>query len=100
MSLVKNDAAEIAAKDKGLSASPDATHVKESLSLANKDWKEAKAALDKMGEEELTEFINALEGIPLLKTGYVRVRLTPREYATLRKRALENETTVTNILTR
>ncbi|EGR0199573.1 hypothetical protein ACXIVC_21915 [Vibrio parahaemolyticus] len=97
--LVKNTAAEIAARDEGLSTAPDASHVKASLAIAKKDWKEAKAKLDEMSADELEEFIDSLDGIPLIKTGYVRVRLTPREYAALRKKALENKSNITDVLT-
>ena len=97
--LVKNNAAEIAARDEGLSTTPDASHVKASLAIAKHEWKEAKAELDAMSVDELEGFIDSLDGIPLLKTGYVRVRLTPREYAALRKKALENERSITDVLT-
>lgn len=95
MSLVNNRAAELAEDDVGLASSPDASHVRASLAVANEDWKVSKEKINNMSELELQAFVDNLEGIPLNKSGYIRLRLTPREYAALRLKMKESKTGIT-----
>lgn len=97
MALVKNDARDLGDEDKTLNVNTD-VYLRSCIDITTKSWKEAKVLIDEMKVDELANFVSAISPLELAKTGSMTLRLSVKDYATLKLIANENQITVTNVI--
>ena len=97
MALIRNDAKSLADDDLGLGVHTD-SYLQKCIDVTARPWKEAKEEVNNMSIDELSSFVSATSNLELSKIGTITVRLTIKDYASLRLAASKNEMTITNAI--